>query len=46
MDKEMLKQILETVTNYYRDNNNILPDDITEELKQQIEYLERLINRT
>jgi len=45
MDKEILKRILETVTTYYLRNNDILPDDDTKDLEQQIKYLEELINR-
>lgn len=44
MNKKMLERILETVTAYYLTNNDILPDDITEDLKQQMNYLEELIN--
>lgn len=44
MNKEILKRILETVIAYYKANNDILPNDDTEDLKQQIEFLEDLIN--
>lgn len=43
MDKEMLKRILETVIAYYKANNDILPNDDTKDLEQQIEFLEQLI---
>ena len=43
MNVEILKRILETVIAYYKANNDILPNDDTEDLKRQIEYLEEII---